>query len=147
MTKLLSLTAAPEAPVACDMTDAADTLAARMAEYRRLFDQALLGRTSTDTATTFRLAARPGIQDWVLDLVRREAACCPFLSYEVDLEDDQVVWTTSGGLGAADMALLDEFLAAADPPATDSGSIAEQLEARGGIRVVVPTSERRPSTS
>ena len=142
MTKLLSITAAPGTPVACDMTDAQDTLAGRMAEYRRLFDHALLGRTSTDTATTFRFAARPGVQDWVLHLVRREAACCPFLSYEVDLEDNQVVWTTSGGLGPSDMALLDEFLAAPGPPATDSSAVAAQLEARGGIPIIVPKSRR-----
>ena len=100
MTKLLSITAPPDAPVACDMTAAEDTLADRLAEYRRLFDHALLGRESTATSTTFRFAARPGVREWVLDLVRREAACCPFLSYEVDLAGDEVVWTTTGGLGA-----------------------------------------------
>ena len=140
MTKLLSITAHPHAPVACDMTGAEDTLAERLAEYRRLFDHALLGRDSTDTATTFRLAAGPGVRDWVLDLVRREAACCPFLSYEVDAEGEQIVWTTSG-LGASDMAILDEFLTRADPTA-DSGGIGAQLEARGGIPVIVPTSGR-----
>ena len=98
MTKLLSIAANPDAPVACNMTGAEDTLTDRLAEYRRLFDHALIGRTSTDTTTTFRFRARPGVREWVLDLVRREAACCPFLSYEVDLEGDQVVWTTSGGL-------------------------------------------------
>ena len=137
MTTLLSITAHSDASVACDMTGAEDTLADRLAEYRRLFDHALLGRTSTDTATTFRLADRPGVQDWVLDLVRREAACCPFLSYEVDLQDDQVLWTTSGGLGASDMAALDEFLTGAAK--SDSKALAEQLEARSGIPVIVPT--------
>jgi hypothetical protein len=137
MTTLLSITAHPDASVACDMTSAEDTLAHRLAEYRRLFDHALLGRTSTDTATTFRLADRPGVQEWVLDLVRREAACCPFLSHEVDLQDDHVLWTTRGGLGASDMALLDEFLTGATE--TDSNALAEQLEARSGIPVIVPT--------
>ena len=66
------------------MTYADDTLVDRLAGYGRLFDHALVGRESTATATTFRFAARPGVGDWVLDLVRREAACCPFLSYEVD---------------------------------------------------------------
>ena len=48
MTNLLSIQASPEAPVACDMTAAEDTLAERMAEYRRLFDHALAHRESTD---------------------------------------------------------------------------------------------------
>jgi len=138
MTNLLSITAHPDAPVACDMTGAEDTITDRLAEYRRLFEHALLGRTSTDDGTTFRLVARPGVRDWVVDLVRREAACCPFLSYEVDLDDDQVVWTTRG-LGASDMALLDEFLTGAGATETDPDAIAEQLEARGGIPVIVPT--------
>ena len=69
--------------------------------------------------------------------MRREAACCPFLSYEVDLQDDQILWTTSGGLGASDMAVLDEFLTGAAE--SDSKALAEQLEARSGIPVIVPT--------
>src|SRR5680860_1070580 len=81
MNMLLSILASPEAPIACDMTAAEDTLAQRLAEYRRLFDHALVQRESTESRTTFRLADRPGVRDWVLDLVRREAACCRFLSY------------------------------------------------------------------
>src|SRR5680860_267562 len=131
MNMLLSILASPEAPIACDMTAAEDTLAQRLAEYRRLFDHALVQRESTESRTTFRLADRPGVRDWVLDLVRREAACCPFLSYGVGLQDDYIVWTTSGGLGASDMAVMDEFFASADP-ANSSSLIARQLEERGG---------------
>jgi hypothetical protein len=113
MTNLLTINAVPDAPVACDMTSAEDTVVERLAEYRRLFDHALLGRESTPTSTTFRLAARPGVQDWVLDLVRREAACCPFLCYEVDhvaeRGGEHIVWTTTG-LGASDLAVLDDVL-------------------------------------
>ena len=118
------------APVACDLTNADDTLAERLAEYRRLFDDALLDRESTDTTTTFRFAARPGVRDWVLALVRREAACCPFLSFDVDQDDEQIVWTTSGGLGASQMAILDEFLAGPDH-ADDSS---DHRPATGGSR-------------
>jgi len=139
MTNLLAIQASPEAPVACDMTAAEDTLAERIAEYRRLFEQVLVHRESTDTSTTFRLADRPGVRDWVLDLVRREAACCPFLSYQVDVDDDYIVWRTSG-IGASDMAVLDEFLANA-APAQSSTVIPHQLEARSGIPVIVPRVE------
>ncbi len=145
MTKLLSITAQHDAPVACDMTAAEDTLAERMAEYRRLFDHALVARESTDSSTTFRLAGRPGVQEWVLDLVRREAACCPFLSYEVDTQDDpageQIVWTTEG-LGASDMAVLDEFLAGPGQPGETSESLAQQLTERGGVPILVPGADR-----
>ena len=109
MTTLLSLPARPDAPVACDLSAAEDTVPDRMAEYRRLFDRALIERTSTETTTTFTLATHAGVQDWVLDLVRREAACCPFLSYDVTADADRITWTISG----ADLGVLDEILAPA----------------------------------
>lgn len=107
MTTLLTISATPDAPVACDMTTADDTLAARLDEYRTLFEHALLDRTSTDASTTFRFAARPGVQEQVLDLVRREARCCAFLSFEVELVGEEVVWRAEG-VGAADWLVLDD---------------------------------------
>ena len=138
MTKLLSITASPDAALVCDLTGADDTLAERLGEYRRLFDHALVARDSTTDASTFRFAARPGVRDWVLDLVRREALCCPFLSYEVDEADAEIWWTTIG-LGATDMAVLDGFLTSAEPAADSSARLAQQLEDRGGIPVRVPS--------
>ena len=136
MTSLLSIAARANAPVACDMRGAPDTLTQRLAEYRRLFQHALLDRESSATATTFRFAARPGVRDWVCGLAKREAACCPFLSYEIVEEDEEIVWTTAG-LGASDIAILDEFLD--DPQSVTAGSeaIAERLGAQG-IPVIVP---------
>lgn len=136
MTKLLSISATPNVPAACDMTAAEDTLAERLAEYRRLFDQALLARESTATTTTFRLADRTEVRDWVLDLVRREAACCPFLSYEVDADGEQIEWHTTG-IGDAEMAILDEFLATADRN-DSSTDIAGELTKRSGVPHLVP---------
>ena len=144
MTKLLSIQASPETPIACDMSAAKDTLAERLAEYRRLFDHALVQRESTESTATFRLADGPGIRDWALDLVRREAACCPFLSYDVGVDGDDLVWTTSGGLGTSDLAVMDEIFASADP-ANSSRLLAHQLEDRGGIPVIVPPAGRSRS--
>ena len=141
MTKLLSIAPQPDAPIACDMSDAPDTLAERLAEYRRLFEHALIGRESTQTATTFRFAARPGVREWVCDLARREAACCSFLAYEIDQEGEEIVWTTTGGLGAPEMAILDEFLTGAAAPNESSAALAEHLEARGGVPIFVPATE------
>ncbi len=140
MTKLLSIAAQPDAPIACDMRSAEDTLAERLADYRRLFDLALLNRETTATTVTFRLAANPGIVESVLDLVRREAACCPFLSYEVDQEDEEIVWTTTG-IGAGDIAALDDFLTS-DPAKDSSEALARRLTERGGIPVIVPATAR-----
>jgi hypothetical protein len=144
MTKLLSIAPRPDALIACDMSSAPDTPSQRLAEYRRLFESALTGRESTPTATTFRFAALPGVREWVCDLVNREAACCPFLSYEIDQEGDEIVWTTSGGLGASDMGILDEFLDGSESLAGSSDAIAQQLEDQG-LHVIVPNTERRPA--
>ncbi len=81
------------------------------------------------------------MRDWVIDLVRREAACCPFLSYDVDLVNEHIVWRTSGGLGASNAALLDEFFDQPDPTGS-STLIARELSDRGGIPVIVPADER-----
>ncbi|MGH3347775.1 MAG: hypothetical protein ACRDO4_12410 [Nocardioides sp.] len=141
MTTLLSITAHPEAPVACDMTGADDTLVDRLAEYRRLFEHALLSRESTDTTTTFRFAARPGVREWLLDLVRREAACCPFLSYEVADEGEQLVWTTTGP-GASEMAVLDAFLSGTEGATDSSTDLARRLERSS--RLGAPGAANRP---
>ena len=136
MTKLLSIAARADAPVACDMRGAPDTLTQRLTEYRRLFQRALLGRESTATATTFRFAVLPGVRDWVCDLAKREAACCPFLSYEIVEEDEEIVWTTAG-LGASDIAILDEFLDDPQSVTASSDAIADRLGAHG-LPVIVP---------
>lgn len=141
MTRLLSIAARPDAPIACDMSSAPDTLAQRLSEYRRLFEHALTGRESTATATTFRFAARPGVREWVCDLAHREAACCPFLSYELDQEGDEIVLTTTGGLGAVEMDILDEFLDGAESLAGSSEGIAQRLGDQG-LKVIVPNTER-----
>lgn len=69
-------------------------------------------------------------------MVTREAACCPFLSYEVVSDGDHVVWTTTGP-GASDLVIVDEFVQAPGEPA-DSALIAAEMTDRDGIPVIVP---------
>jgi hypothetical protein len=135
MTKLLSIQAKPGAPVACDMSAAPDSLAERLAEYRRLFEHALVGRESTPTTTTFRFAARPGVAEWVRDLATREAGCCGFLSYDIEEIGDEIVWRASGGLGVSEMAVVDELLDATAAFPGGSEEIAALLQERG-LRVI-----------
>jgi hypothetical protein len=137
MAKLFSIVPRADAPVACDMTTATDTLAERLAEYRRLFEHALTSRESTATATIFRFAARPGVREWVCDLAKREAACCPFLSYEIDEQGEEIVWTTAGGLGASEMAILEEFLDGPESVGVSSDAIAQRLDDQG-LHVIGP---------
>ena len=46
------------------------------------------------------------------------------------------MWTTGGGVGASEMAVLDEFLTRPVGPEGDSTTIARQLTDRGGVPVI-----------
>lgn len=96
------------------MSRATDTPEERVAEYGRLFAHALVARDRVDSAVVFTLAAKPGVRDWLVDLVRREAACCPFFSFAVEDCGEELVWTTSTDAGPAAEAMLDELFAGPD---------------------------------
>ncbi|MES1207026.1 MAG: hypothetical protein ABUS79_13900 [Pseudomonadota bacterium] len=104
----LILAAMPDAPLACDLSDATDTPEERLAEYGRLFAHALIGRGRTPDGATFTFAAKAGVFEWVADLARREAACCPFLGHEVRRDGAHVTWRFSTQRGATADAVLDE---------------------------------------
>lgn len=106
---LLNALEKPSAQIACDLTDAPDTADQRIAEYGRLFRRALAGRERTADAVEFRFAARPGVAEWVTDLAKREAACCPFMSHHVTADGSHVIWRASSQAGPAAQAALDEF--------------------------------------
>ena len=110
------------------MTAAEDTLAERIAEYRRLFDHALEQRESTESTTTFRLADRPGVRDWVLDWCDARLPAARSSPTRSTSTTTHVVWTVSGGVGASDMAVLDEFFASADP--ANSSSLIARRDSR-----------------
>jgi len=93
------------------MTDASDTPDERIAEYARLFAHALVARERTDDGVMLTFAAKPGVWEWIADLVQREAACCPFFSYEIEARGRQIAWKTSSESGPATDAFFDEFYA------------------------------------
>ena len=80
-------------PIVCDMSGAPDTLAERLAEYRDLFADALVGRERIDEdAIQFRFRARPGLLDRVNDLAAREKACCAFFDFVISEHGDEIWW-------------------------------------------------------
>lgn len=93
MTQLLHITATPGAPIACDMSTAADTPEERRAAYERLFARALIRRERRGDSVVFRLRAGDGTRAALEDLVRREAACCPFADYRVEAAGEELIWT------------------------------------------------------
>ena len=91
---MLDIPAQPNAPIACDMRGAPDTPEERLQAYRALFATALLARERRPDAVVLRL--RADATATVEALARREAACCPFLSYRVEPDGDVITWTISG---------------------------------------------------
>jgi hypothetical protein len=81
------------------MSTAIDTPEERLAEYARLFEAALVRRERLDHAVVFVFRATPGTRAKVDDLARREAACCPFMDYQVETVDDEVTFTFTNAVG------------------------------------------------
>jgi hypothetical protein len=114
MTTVLHLEARPDAPIACDMSSARDTPDERLAEYRELFERALLRRERRVDGVVFSFRADAGTREQVDDLARREHACCPFLDYRVETAGDEVIWTITGDGRAGVDVILDAFHALPD---------------------------------
>jgi hypothetical protein len=110
MTTVLDIPARLDAPIACDMSTAQDTPPERVAAYGRLFERALTGRErrADGVVLTFTADAREAVED----LVHREAACCPFMGYRVDVVGDSVVWTTTNPRSEDDRAAADVLVQA-----------------------------------
>jgi hypothetical protein len=132
-------------PVVCDMTTAPDTEDERIAEYRRLFGAALLGRDRTPEGIRFRFGAAPGVEAWVRDLAAREKACCAFFGFEISLRDNEVTWDLAVPDSDAARALLDEFYALPDTLADPAHDPREQFT-RHGLTIISPDNAKPART-
>ena len=121
----------PAVAAACDMTDAPDTPAERLAEYGRLFAHALVARHRAPGSVTFTFADKAGVHAWVSDLARREAACCPFFGQEVRRDADRVTWRFSMQDGPAADAVLDEIHGLPERFSDGFAGLLQRLRARG----------------
>jgi hypothetical protein len=110
MDDVLHIPAQRDAPIACDMSTAQDTADERLADYKRLFEHALVRRERLEDAAVFTFRAEDGIREALHDLARREAACCPFLEYRVEALGDELRWTTANRLIGPERAGIDAFL-------------------------------------
>jgi hypothetical protein len=97
----------PDTPIVCDFTEAADTPLERFVEYGRLFNAWLTGRERTSDGVALTFQPGKGVAEWVADLASREAACCPFMSYDVTADETVVKWVTWGE--EAMQPFLDEY--------------------------------------
>ncbi len=114
------------------MTDAQDIPQERMSEYGRLFAHALTGRERTGAGLMFRFEARPGVEEWVRDLSRREAACCPFFNYIIRITGGgDVAWLIATDGDPVAEAILDEMYRLPDVVADGFPDLLRQLDSAG----------------
>jgi hypothetical protein len=140
MSTVLHIPARSDAPIACDMSTAQDTFDERFADYRRLFERSLLGRERRGDGVVLRFSA--DAREAVEDLVRREAACCPFVDYRVDERGDDIVWTTTNPRGDGDVdTILDALYELPDHVGAGLDGYFERLAARG-VEVVQAAPDR-----
>ena len=129
--------------IVCDMTAAPDTARERIAEYRRLFAQALIGREKTERGIRFRFRAAPDIDAWVRDLAAREKACCAFYSFTVTTVDDQVLWDATVVDDDLARALLAEFYALPDTIGQETETLLDRFTGLG-LRVIADPAAASP---
>ena len=146
MSDLLHIPARLDAPVACDMRTAVDTPDERIREYARLFESALVGRERRPGSVVLTFRADPDVRAWVEEMVRREAACCPFVDYRVETVGDEVIWTTTNtvederraGVGV----MLDAFYELPEHAVSDAAGFIDRLAARGVDVTVSPAGDQ-----
>ena len=115
----------------CDMTGAPDTGPQRLAEYRRLFAAALVGRERTAQGIRFRFRAEAGVQEWVRDLAAREKACCGFFAFEVTRSGGQVLWDAAVVDDHSARLILEEFYALPDTAGQGADALEDRLAHQG----------------
>jgi hypothetical protein len=82
-----------EEPIACSLDGAG--MADRLAEFRELFADGLVGRDRTAEGIRFRFRASEGMESRVRDLARRENECCPFFTFTITVAGGEVLWDAS----------------------------------------------------
>lgn len=117
--------------IACDMTNAPDTGPERVAEYRRLFARALVGRGRTPEGIRFRFRAEDGIETWVRTLAAKEKACCAFFSFTITRAGGEVLWDLTVIDDPAARAVLEEFYNLPDTIDEGTDALMQRFTAHG----------------
>jgi hypothetical protein len=143
------LTDHPDAdiPIVCDMTDAPDTAAERLAEYERLFTTALAARERIGKGIRFRFRAEPGLEDWVRDLAAREKACCAFFTFDIAAHGDEVWMDASVVDDDLARQILDEYYRLPESVAEGAAALFERFSAQGLEVMVRDGGVSRPATA
>ena len=82
-----------EAPIACSLDGPG--MADRIAEFRELFADGLVGRDRTAEGIRFRFRATAAMESRIRDMARRENECCPFFTFNITVTGGEVLWDAS----------------------------------------------------
>jgi hypothetical protein len=123
-------------PILCDMTNAPDTAEQRLADYRRLFADALIARERTVSGTRWRFRATEGTESLVRDLAAREQACCAFFSFSITVVGGEVLWDASVVDDDMARAILEEFHRLPDTLGEGAATLYDRMAAKG-LRVYI----------
>ena len=129
MTQLFHFEPQPDAPIICDFAGATDTPDERLAECGRLFQTALVSRHRTPDSAILTFAPEEGVAAWIADLAAREAACCPFMKFDVSADETEIRWETSGGPEI--QPILDEYYTMYEAAARSTEELLSRLATRG----------------
>lgn len=133
--------------VVCDMTDAPDTGAQRLAEYARLFATTFVSRERTPAGFRWRLRADDGVETWARDLAARETACCAFLSITITRVGGEVWWDTGTIDDPAATAVLELMYGLPETGWTDVDEMHERFVRTTGVPIVITDGPvTRPAT-
>jgi hypothetical protein len=146
MTETTNQTDAGTPPIVCDMTDAPDTAAERLAEYERLFLGALVGRERVGDGIRFRFRAEPDLEAWVRDLAAREKACCAFFTFDISAHGDEVWMDASVVDNDLARPILDEYYHLPDNLAEGAAALFERFSQQGLQVVIRDWGVLRPAT-
>jgi hypothetical protein len=100
-------------PIACTLS--ADGAATRLDEWRALLTRVVAStERSAQTELALRVRPEPGDLDRLVDLVQREAGCCTFFEFALQITADAVTLRVTVPADAAPV--LDGFAALAESP-------------------------------
>lgn len=125
----------PTIPIVCDMTTAPDTTDERLAAYRRLFRDDLIGRERTEVGIRFRFRTRDGLLEEISDLAAREKACCAFFDFDVRERGPEITWDATVVDDPIARQILDEYHALPDTLDSPTADLFERF-ADNGLAIV-----------
>ena len=94
MTEIPTLPARAEAPIACTLTPG--QYQSRTAGMAALAARALRSREQTDDGERLTFAASPAVERELRAVVAAEAACCAFLTIDIQRHNHELVLDISG---------------------------------------------------